>query len=170
MNTTRDALRAAIEEAHKRGLKITGHLCSVTYREAAEMRIDNLEHSFFVATDFFPNKQPDVCPGQNPGMQTIAALDTAGAAFKSLVSLLVQKKVALTSTLTVFETFTPGRPAPPGLDVLEPNLRQSFDSNYARTSRSTTSLYSQLYPKVAAMEASFVKAGGMLVVGTDPTG
>ncbi|HKS05769.1 MAG TPA: BadF/BadG/BcrA/BcrD ATPase family protein [Gemmatimonadaceae bacterium] len=170
MNITRDELRAAIEEAHKRGLKLTGHLCSVTYREAAEMGIDNLEHSFFVATDFVSDKQPDVCPGQGPGMQTIAALDTSSAQYKSLVSFLVQKKVALTSTLTVFETFTPGRPAPPGLDVLEPNLRASFDSNYARTARNTGSMYAQLYPKVAAMEVSFVRAGGMLVVGTDPTG
>lgn len=170
MNITRDELRAAIEEVHKRGFKITGHLCSVTFREAAEMGIDNLEHTFFPATDFVANKQPDVCPGQGAGQQTIAALDTAAAPFRDLVKLLIEKKVALTSTLTVFETFTPGRPAPPGLDVLEPHLRQSFDSNYARTSRSTTSLYSQLYPKVAAMEVSFVKAGGTLVVGTDPTG
>jgi len=26
MNITRDELRAAVEEAHKRGLKVTGHL------------------------------------------------------------------------------------------------------------------------------------------------
>src|ERR1051325_1498895 len=62
MNISRDELRAAIEEVHKRGLKITGHLCSVTFREAAELGIDNLEHAFFPATDFVANKKPDVCP------------------------------------------------------------------------------------------------------------
>ncbi len=31
MNIRRDELGAVIEEAHKRGLKVTGHLCSVTY-------------------------------------------------------------------------------------------------------------------------------------------
>jgi enamidase len=170
MHISRDALRASIEEVHKRGLKITGHLCSVTFREAAEMGIDNLEHAFFVATDFFPNKQPDVCPGQNQGMQTIAALDTAGAPFRDLVAYLVQKRVALTSTLTVFETFTPGRPIPPGLDVLTPPLKEAFERVYARNSVNTTSLYARLYPKAAAMEVSFARAGGMLIVGTDPTG
>src|SRR6185295_11366692 len=85
MDITRDELRAAIDEVHKRGLKITGHICSITYREAAELGIDNLEHGFFVSTDFAPNKQPDVCPGQNPGMQSVLAVDTAGAPFKDLV-------------------------------------------------------------------------------------
>jgi enamidase len=170
MNITRDELRAAIEEAHKRGIKVTGHLCSVTYREAAEMGIDNLEHGFFVSTDFFPNKTPDVCPGQNPGMQSVASLDTSSAAFHSLVQYLVQKKVALTSTLTVFETFTPGRPMPQGLDVLEPSLKESFERNFTRTAASTTSMYATLYPKAAAMEIAFMRAGGTLLAGTDPTG
>jgi enamidase len=170
MDITRDELRAAIEEVHKRGLKITGHLCSVTFREAAELGIDNLEHSFFVATDFAPSKQPDLCPGQAVGMQSIAALDTAGAPFKDLVKLLVQKHVALTSTLTVFETFTPGRPEPRGLDVLAPPLKEQFERNFARTAANTTSPYTSLYPKVAAMEVAFVRAGGTLLAGTDPTG
>jgi enamidase len=170
MDITRDELRAAIEEVHKRGLKITGHLCSVTFREAAELGIDNLEHSFFVATDFAPNKQPDLCPGQAVGMQSIGALDTAGAPFKDLVKLLVQKHVALTSTLTVFETFTPGRPEPRGLDVLAPSLKEQFERNFARTAANTTSPYTSLYPKVAAMEVAFVRAGGTLLAGTDPTG
>ena len=64
MNITRAALGAAIDEAHKRGLKVTGHLCSVTYGEAADLGIDNLEHGFLAATDFVADKQPDACPGQ----------------------------------------------------------------------------------------------------------
>src|ERR1700681_2113514 len=67
MHITRDELGAAIQEAHKRGLKVTGHLCSVTYREAAGLGIDNLEHGFFPATDFVADKKPDVCPGQAVG-------------------------------------------------------------------------------------------------------
>ncbi len=158
MNITRDELRAAIEEVHKRGLKITGHLCSVTYREAAEMGIDNLEHGFFVATDFVANKQPDTCPGQAVGMQAVAALDTGSAAFRSLIQLLVQRKVAVTSTLTVFETFTPGRPMPPGIDVLTPQLKEQFEQTFARTARNTASPYSKLFPKAAAMEVAFAQS------------
>ena len=140
MQITRDELRASIEEAHKRGLKITGHLCSVTYAEAADLGIDNLEHGFLASTDFVADKQPDTCPGQAVGQRTIAALDENGEPFKALVKKLVDKKVALTSTQTVFETFTPGRPMPPGLDVLVPQLKQQFEQSYQRTAQNALPL------------------------------
>src|SRR6185295_15123432 len=63
MNITRDELRAAVEEAHKRGLKVTGHLCSIGFREAAEIGIDDLEHGLLVDSEFVADKKPDVCPG-----------------------------------------------------------------------------------------------------------
>jgi enamidase len=170
MQITRDELRAAIEEAHARKLKITGHLCSVTYGEAAELGIDNLEHGFMVSTDFVADKQPDVCPGQAVGQRTIAALDENGAPFKSLVQRLVDKHVALTSTMTVFETFTPGRPKPPGLDVLLPELKQQFEESFERASRNQQSIYPTLLPKGMALERAFARAGGLLLAGTDPTG
>src|ERR1044071_6334544 len=58
---TRAELSAAVKEAHKHGLKVTGHLCSITYEEAAEIGIDNLEHGFFVNTGLDPDKKPDTC-------------------------------------------------------------------------------------------------------------
>src|SRR2546430_7477854 len=58
-------LKAAIDEAHKRGLKVTGHLCSVSFREAVDLGIDNLEHGMLTDTDFDPQKKPDVCPSNS---------------------------------------------------------------------------------------------------------
>jgi enamidase len=168
MQITRAELAAAIQEAHKRGLKITGHLCSVTYGEAADLGLDNLEHGFIAATDFVPNKAPDTCP--QGGNQTIASLDENGEPFRALVKKLVDRRVALTSTLTVFETYTPGRPLPPGLEVLLPTLKEQFERNYERTKASTTSNYTRLFPKALALERAFAKAGGLLIAGTDPTG
>jgi imidazolonepropionase-like amidohydrolase len=170
MQITRGELAAAINEAHRRGIKVTGHLCSVTYAEAAGLGIDNLEHGFFAATDFIADKKPDQCPGQGVGQKTIAALDENGAPFKTLVQTLIKANVALTSTLTVFETFTPGRPKPPGLEVLTPQLREQFDQNYARTSANKDSIYTTLFPKGMALERAFARAGGLLIAGTDPTG
>ena len=170
MQIRRDELGAAIEEVHKRGLKITGHLCSVTYAEAAELGIDNLEHGFLAATDFVSDKQPDVCPGQGRGQQTIAALDENGAPFKALVKKLIDRRVTLTSTLTVFETFTPGRPVPPGVDVLLPQLQGSVSTEPRADGDNQQSNYIKLFPKALALERAFVKAGGTLIAGTDPTG
>jgi cytosine/adenosine deaminase-related metal-dependent hydrolase len=170
MQISRDALRAAIAEAHRRRMKVTGHLCSVTYGEAVDAGIDDLEHGFLAATDFVTDKQPDICPGQGRGQQTIAALDADGAGFRALVRKLVDHHVALTSTLTVFETLTPKRPLPPGLDVLVPPLKDAFQRAYDRAQQNAESIYATLFPKAMALERAFAKAGGLLVAGTDPTG
>ena len=171
MNISRDQLRVAADAAHKRGLKITGHLCSVTYREAAEAGIDNLEHGFLAMNDFVPNKRPDVCSARGgAAQQTVAALDPASAEVRAIFAALIERRVAVTSTLTIFETFTPGRPLPAGLDLLIPQLQTQFEGRHAATAKSTTSVYTRLFPKAMAMEYAFAKAGGTLIVGTDPTG
>nr|MBA3640936.1 amidohydrolase family protein [Acidobacteriota bacterium] len=77
---------------------------------------------------------------------------------------------ALTSTLTVFETFTPGRPKPPGLEVLVTPLRELYDRSYTRVSADAQSNYAKLFPKGMKLERAFVRAGGTLIAGTDPTG
>ena len=170
MQISRAALGAGIDEAHKRGMKVTGHLCSVTYAEAADLGIDNLEHGIFPATDFVADKQPDVCPGQARDQQAVASLDENGAPFKALVQKLIEKKIALTSRLTVFETFTPGRPMPPGLEVLTPQLQDNFRRARERVAANAQSTYAALFPKGMALERAFARAGGLLVAGTDPTG
>lgn len=63
MNITRAELAAAIAEAHARKIKVTGHLCSVTWREAAALGIDDLEHGpMYTDTGFAAGKSPDACP------------------------------------------------------------------------------------------------------------
>ena len=167
----RDELGAAIDEAHKRGLKITGHLCSVTYAEAADLGIDNLEHGFLAATDFVADKQPDACPGQGRGQQTIAALDENGEPFKALVKKLIDKRVTLTSTLTVFETFTPGRPVPPGVDVLLPAAQGTVPADArAHGAQSAVDLHEALSQGARARAGVRQSRAALLIAGTDPTG
>ena len=62
----------------------------------------------------------------------------------------------LTSTLTVFELNTPGRPLPPGLDVLVPQLREQYLQNRARVEANAQSIYPRLFPKAMALEREFV--------------
>ena len=170
MHITRAELGAAIEEAHKRGMKVTGHLCSVTYREAAALGIDDLEHGFFVSTDFVKDKKPDECPGQGAGQTALGAVDPSGDAVRSLIAELVRRHVALTSTLTIFETFAPNRPLPPGLDVLDPQLRTQFEQRHAAPPTNAQTTFGALFAKARAMEVAFAHAGGLLLAGTDPTG
>jgi imidazolonepropionase-like amidohydrolase len=162
MHVSREVLGATIAAAHARGLKVTAHLCSVTYAEAAALGIDHLEHGFQASTDFVAGKEPDRCV-QPPMRDRAVSLDTAKSAFKELVALMVQQRVALTSTLTVFELGVAGRPVPRGLELLAPGLREQF------TGRVRPGM-DELLPKLMQSELAFFRAGGLLVVGTDPTG
>lgn len=162
MHVSREVLGATIAAAHARGLRVTAHLCSVTYAEAAALGIDHLEHGFQASTDFVNDKQPDRCV-QPPIRDRVAPLDTASPAFKALVTTLVQRGVALTSTLTIFEVRTAGRPAPRGLELMAPGLREQF------TGRTQAGMET-LLPALMRAELAFFRAGGLLVVGTDPTG
>src|SRR5262249_13260240 len=139
-------------------------------REAADLGIDNLEHGFFAATDFVVSKQPDVCPNQGAVLQSLATMDPSAEAMRSLMRHLIEKKVALTSTLTVLESFTPGRPVSPGVELLVASLRDQFIQTKAQIDRDTTSIFRQLFPKLAKCDVDFFRAGGTLLVGTDPTG
>jgi len=170
MHITRDELKASLDEGHKRGMKLTGHLCSVTYHEAAALGIDNLEHGFFASTDFVADKKPDICPGQNVGQASLAAIDPKGDAAQALIKDLISHHVAVTSTQTVFELGVPGRPMPPGLDVLDPILREQFETRYTAARPNNRSVMPTLFPKMQKMEVDFFRAGGLLIAGTDPTG
>ncbi|MDE2462303.1 MAG: amidohydrolase, partial [Alphaproteobacteria bacterium] len=86
MHITRAELGAAIQEAHRLGLKITGHLCAVTYPQAARLGIDDLEHGFFVNTELDPGKKPDQCtPGD--GAATLGKMKAGGQAARALIRL-----------------------------------------------------------------------------------
>src|SRR3954449_4818773 len=127
MNITRAELKAAIDEAHRHHLKLTGHLCSVTYPEAVELGIDNLEHGFFVNTQLDPGKQPDKCP-DTAGDPTIAAMTPGSPEAHALIKLLVDHHVAITSTLPVFEQSVPLH-APlqaRQMQVLTPQAKESY--------------------------------------------
>jgi imidazolonepropionase-like amidohydrolase len=172
MHITRAELGAAAQEAHKRNLKITGHLCSVTFREAAALGIDDLEHGFVVASDFVPNKKVDECPAGNAVQQSIASIDVNGAGARDLIAELVRKRVAITSTLTIFETFAASQPNAPtkALDALLPEARRQYEQRRAAIAQSPDTTWNVLIRKEMQLEKMFSDAGGLLVVGTDPTG
>ena len=172
---TRAELKAAIDAAHTHHDKITGHLCSVTFREAAELGIDNLEHAFFVASDFVKDKQPDQCPGGHAVPQSITGLDLDSPQVDSLIKLLVNKHVALTSTLPVFASFIPGEPgtSDAALALLNPRLRDICQETWKRIHAAPKTRAAQMqawFAKSTALEKRFVEAGGLLMGGSDPTG
>jgi hypothetical protein len=169
---SRDAMRAAIDEAHRRGMRATGHLCSVTFREAVEMGIDDLAHGAGTASDFIPGKQPDRCP---PG--AFNALDSLvipdGPVARDLIQLMVQRNVSMTTTMPVFELFYPGRPVTDArvLEMMSPEVRAAYTAERATidTLRNYP-LTAAGFQRMLAFDLAFFRAGGLLANGVDPTG
>jgi len=167
---TRAELAAVVDEAHKHGMKVTGHLCSITFREAAALGMDNVDHGFLVNTDYDPLKQPDECP--TGAGQRLLGVDLNSDEVRATFRDLVTKHVAMTSTLAAFEQFVPN-PTPLDqrvLDALDPEVRAEYLSmrNALVLSRDTTTRL--LFRKAQQYEVAFVKAGGLLAAGMDPYG
>jgi imidazolonepropionase-like amidohydrolase len=168
-------LKAAIETAHKRGLRITGHLCAVGYREAAALGIDNIENGIIFDTDLYSAKRPDQCPNQSDLLGEVRQMNVSDAAIQRTITDLVRRNVAVTSTLAVIESFT-GRdhiidPGIPGL--LASRLRAPYQAGLKRWSNpkdERTRSWAQLLHLEMAFERAFVAAGGRLMAGVDPTG
>jgi len=169
MDITKDDLKAVVSLAHQHSLKVTGHLCSLTYREAAELGIDNLEHGFIPASDFVTGKKENVCAfgSVTPSLKN---LDVNSPVMKDLMKFLIEKKVAITSTLPVFEPNT-GREMIPGggESALAPQIKEAVEKNYNSQAGKDTSDVA-LFKKEMAWEKQFVEMGGRLMAGVDPTG
>jgi imidazolonepropionase-like amidohydrolase len=168
-SVSREILGAAIDEAHKRGMKVTGHLCSVTFREAAALGIDNLEHGFITNSDYVPNKRPDVCPAEN--MRYQVNVDVQGPEVQATIRDLLERKVAITSTLSVYELFVKERAKldPRALQLLAPAARAEVEAEFAALG-TMFAVPLTLFQKMMAFDLMYHRAGGIVGAGVDPWG
>ena len=171
---TRAELAAVIETAHARGLKVMGHLCSIGFKEAAELGIDELEHGLPVDSEFVKDKQPDVCPDDARSDDSLAKLSVEGPELTALVDTLVKHHVILSSTLSVFESFVANRPSMAKFrrtfDLLDPQTKIDVLYTRSRIGVAPGPEAQKSLEKEFAFERAFVKAGGLLTMGPDPTG
>ena len=172
MNISHDALAAAIAEAHKHGFKITGHLCSVGFTEAAELGIDNLEHGLLADTEFVTGKTQDVCPSGPQNVSSVLNLDLKGTQAQKMIQTLVAHHVAITSTLSVFESMIAGRPPLQQrvLSAMSPEAAQKYLLAKERAAEGRRPEMPAELKKEMEFEREFVAAGGLLMAGCDPTG
>ena len=94
-------MKAAVDPAHDHGVKMTGHLCSIGFREAAGIGIDNLEHGLVVDTEFYSGKQPGECPPSDSAGSNQGESGCSGPRSARDDRDLVAHHVAITSTLAI---------------------------------------------------------------------
>lgn len=168
-----EELKVAVEHAHAKGLKITGHLCAVGFREAAALGIDNLEHGIVVDTEFLPGKKPGICPAKEAAEDFAKNVDIEGAPVQDMIRDLVSHHVAVTSTLAVFEITVPNKPTMSKMLRAQDALSPAGWSTYLRVrsaiAEENDPLSAVSLKKEMQFERDFVKAGGLLLAGCDPT-
>ena len=182
MFITPEELSAATTAAHKRGAKVTGHLCTIGFREAAALGIDDLEHGLLVDTEIYPWKKADTCTEEDgKSLDFFGKVDVQNGPVHDMIIDLVQHHVAMTSTLPVFEVLAPGRPTiePRVLDAMSAEARTAFLAAKVRYSDaaglrkhygSEVSPWPAAFKKEMEFERAFAQAGGLLLAGLDPTG
>ena len=173
MGVDKPTLKAAIDAAHKRGLKITGHLDIVTYKEAASLGMDNLEHGFMASTDFVLDKKENEPPVPGSAYKALSSLNLQSDSVKQFIQFLINKKMSITSSLAVFEGATTTQPQPnqEALNAMSPDTRDFYLQRLTATkSVKGPTAYDKAYVNATKMEKMFYDMGGLLSVGTDPTG
>ena len=173
MGVDKPTLKAAIDAAHKRKLKITGHLDIVTYKEAATLGMDNLEHGFIASTDLAVGKKENEPPAAGSAYKALSILDIESDSVKQFIQFLINKKMSITSSLAVFEGATTTQPQPnqEALNAMSPDTRDFYLQRLATTKLAMgPTVYDKAYANATKMEKMFYDMGGLLSVGTDPTG
>ena len=170
---TADELSAAIDRAHKHGLKLTGHLCSIGFTEAADLGIDNLEHGILVDEEFYPGKQAGLCPDFLKALEYFdSQLQIDSPQVQAMMRHLIERHVAITSTLAVDADFS-GALQPLALmntrEIRALGWRSGLMYRMIRRQLQQHPL-PQLLTKEMQFEREFAGAGGTLLAGSDPTG
>ena len=107
------------------------------------------------SSDFVEGKEENLCDPFEM-RKSLAALDINSPKMKELQAFLIEKKVAVTSTLPVFEPYT-GREVVPGggIDALAPSVKERVLKQYARAVNHDEAS-STLFTKEMAWEKQFL--------------
>ncbi|MDA8017280.1 MAG: amidohydrolase family protein [Thermoanaerobaculia bacterium] len=162
-------LRDVIRIAHEHDVKVAGHLCSVTYAEAAEMGIDVIEHGFLHAFDLAEDKETGRCSGSR-SFRDAVAIDSK--AVRQLQASMIEHGVALSSTLAIFEAQVPSRAIADRrtLEAMSPEWRSAYERRRQRmkTEGDSWTFKEAWLKKSMQFDRAFHQSGGLLTAGLDP--
>lgn len=184
---TPELLRAVVEESHRLGMPVTGHLRRIGAREAALAGIDGLEHSTGIPRSTGSN--PDLQKTDDPENDLVGYYDDLHEAaemreenFAPLIKLLVEKKVAIIPTLITWFRIASDRRAEfarddaryagePGLSYVPAGIRALWKTSelYEPPNAEDDARFRIAYSKMSRFLRLFHDAGGKLYAGSAQT-
>jgi imidazolonepropionase-like amidohydrolase len=113
---------------------------------------------------------PDECPDEMRAR--LLEVDLEGPEVQATFRDMIDNNVAMTSTLVVYEISVAGRPPIDErvYDVLAPEIAAEVREIAEARRAGRGAIDPDVYRKATEYEVAFVKAGGLLAAGVDPTG
>jgi len=188
VGTERRVGKRLIDEVHRHGKWVTGHLGKYRAQEAVQDGIDSLEHISSVFDFVLPENRPLMPPHHERSRYTEKELadlrykvqaaeanaDLAHPRVQHLIEMLVQRKVAVDPTLVVFRNWMLLRDLPEiygNADVLAmpSRLRDTWDASRraALPTPESLPLRKEIFRKQQELTGRLFRSGVSLLVGTD---
>lgn len=161
------SLKVLIDQAHKHGLTVTGHLGSgfrnsVNPRDAVSMGIDRIEH--FLGGDAMPDSKS--------AYQSLQSIQSGTPAFKKICQHFIDNDVFFDCTLTAYGYL--GETSPETHEEYEYWIdEREFFTPYMqdiaknRKPMKGMEIYQRVYRAKQTTIGDFYKAGGKITLGTD---
>ncbi|MGC3944220.1 MAG: amidohydrolase family protein [Chryseolinea sp.] len=147
---SRNALMGVIDEAHARGLPVTGHLGKMSCSEACELGIDNIEHGF-----------ASCMSDLNLAFDSVWHVNSEQKKVTDLINRLIARKVVL--TITPFADSDFGNVSL--FDYLSTDERKRIEGYL--TDKPSLIPKEENDIQLRPLERKFVKQGGQIVLGAD---
>ncbi|NVK56613.1 MAG: amidohydrolase family protein [Alteromonadaceae bacterium] len=169
MHTRPQDLAIIVDEAHKHGAKVTGHLCATTFIEAANAGIDAIEHGFIHSYDHAHGHVQAQCSGSRDFRSSI---DINSDEVNHIQQTLIANNVAISATPAIFEaqTVRGGVADERTLKALSPFHKNDYHQRRERMTERKESWYfkEDWLPRSLEYELAFFRKGGLLTAGPDP--
>jgi Amidohydrolase family len=188
VGTQRPVGKRLIEEAHRHGKSVTGHLGKYRAQDAVEDGIDSLEHISSVFDFILPEDRPVMPPLHERGRYSVQELadlrykirvveanaDMTHPRVQSLIDRIVQRKVFVDPTLVAFRNWMLLRDLPEvyehsDVTAMPQRLQQTWKDSSRASAPTPESLplRQKIFRKQQELTGRLFRAGVSLLVGTD---
>lgn len=172
----KEHLRATAAYAHKKGLRVSGHVPAfMRAEEVVEQGYDEIQHINQVLLNFFVTEKTDTRTLERfylPAEKT-ATLDFDSTPVQDFIALLARKQTVIDPTLTAFDFLrqragTVSQTLAAVADHLPPDIQRNLRvAEMKIPDGATAARYEKSYMKMIEFVGRLYKAGVPLVAGTD---
>jgi imidazolonepropionase-like amidohydrolase len=168
-----------VDEAHKRGLRVGGHIPAfMTAEQSVRAGVDEIQHMNMLFLNFlFDQVQDTRTPARLTAVAEHAAeLDFDSAKAKDFIALLAAKKITVDPTLQLFENLILDRPGQvarayiPIASRLPPVVRRGLLEGGLPVPEGMATRYEDSFRAMLKMLTALHAAGVPIVAGTDSLG